>query len=106
MKIENPIHKVKTSLKLWLFLLLVIFPIIIELLVYDVDIRNSYELSKTSGQSLIIAAIGYCCAQQCVKWAIKTKKSVNWAYFFGFTFNLIGLLGYWFYYELFANRYR
>ncbi len=49
--------------------------------------------------ALIMGLIALKCGHQNSKWANKIEKSMNWAYFIGFMFSLIGLLVYYIYYS-------
>jgi hypothetical protein len=49
---------------------------------------------------IIGAFIALGCANKCASWAHRIGKSVNLAYGIGFFLGLVGLFGYWIYYNV------
>lgn len=44
------------------------------------------------------------CGNKCANYAVKIKKSPNWAYYEGFIFSLLGLLVYYIYYRIKSKK--
>ncbi len=96
---EQYISEVNYWLKLILWILIML-PVIFYNFTHDKTDENFYiNLGKESAIPLLQGIVGYMCAQQCIKWAVKIKRSINGAYSIGFLFGPFGLLGYWFYYK-------
>lgn len=62
----------------------------------------AYDTAMAAGAtifSVIGILIALYCADKCSKWASEIDKSINLAYAMGFSFGLVTLLLYWFYYK-------
>lgn len=62
-------------------------------------------ISKSYYPGILIGSfIAVLCGNKCAEWAVKIKKSPNWAYCIGLFFMLLGLLEYYIYYKIKINR--
>ena len=96
---EQYVSQVNYWLKLILWILIML-PVISYNFTHDKSDKDFYSnLGQSFSKPLLYGVFNYCFAQLNVKLANKIKKSVNWAYFFGFLFAFIGFIGYWIYYK-------
>jgi len=68
------------------------------IIVIAVVLSTTYEVGFLA--TIIFTIIWFFCANKCVEFSNRINKSNNWAFFIGFVFGLIGLLGYWIYYKI------
>jgi len=89
-------EKLKSPVAIWLR--------IGSYVIIGLSVLDSILHGETGISYIISGIIGIWCGGKCASWAVKIKKSPNWAYVIGFILGLVGLLIYYIYYKIKSKK--